>query len=151
MKTLEDIFSDFGQLFLRLHRLMDRRMTVAGASLARTKLLFYLDQEGPLRSTDIASFFGLSPRTVTDAIDGLERDGMVVRKPDLNDRRARLVAITPAGKLALEATGPLRLELIDHALGVLTKEERRQFAALIDKMSQAVALLERPESSGEHS
>ena len=42
MNSTESLASTFFQLFLRVHRLMDRRMAEQGASLARTKLLLFL-------------------------------------------------------------------------------------------------------------
>jgi len=75
MSDLEPLVSAFAELYLDLMRTVDRRMADQGASLARTKLLLCLQKRGPLRATDIAEFFNQSPRTVTEAIDRLERDG----------------------------------------------------------------------------
>ncbi|MFN3434510.1 MAG: MarR family winged helix-turn-helix transcriptional regulator, partial [Sphingomonas sp.] len=77
---------------------MNRRMAEQGASLARTKLLLFLDRRGPARAADIADFFDNAPRTVTEAIDGLERDGLVIRSPDAHDRRVKQVSITDRGR-----------------------------------------------------
>jgi DNA-binding MarR family transcriptional regulator len=44
---------------------------------------------------------GISPRTVTGLIDALEADGWVTRSPHPDDRRATIIAITPAAESAL--------------------------------------------------
>ena len=88
MACTENLASDLFSLFLRMHRMMNKRLAEQGASLARTKLLLFLDRRGPSRAADIADFFDQAPRTVTEAIDGLERDGLVVRRPHPPDRRA---------------------------------------------------------------
>lgn len=142
MSKIEPLVICFGRASLRLRRLLDKRMMRQGASLARTKLLMYLDVEGPARSADIADFFTLSPRTVTEAIDGLERAGMVRRDPDPDDRRAKRISITPAGREAIAATEPIRLDLIGRIFGALDEDERRQLAALLDKLTAALALEE---------
>jgi DNA-binding MarR family transcriptional regulator len=139
----DEISSEFGRLFLRLHRLMDRRMAEEGASLAATKLLLLLERQGPKRATDIADFFGQAPRTVTEAIDGLERKGLVEREPDPLDRRAKRISLTPAGATALQATQPLRLALIERVFGVLSGEEQAQLSALLGKLGQALEEAER--------
>ncbi len=42
MSASEPLASSLFSLFLRMHRLMNRRMADQGASLARTKLLLFL-------------------------------------------------------------------------------------------------------------
>lgn len=87
MACTENLASDLFSLFLRMHRMMNKRLAEQGASLARTKLLLFLDRRGPSRAADIADFFDQAPRTVTEAIDGLERDG-----PSSGDRIPTIVA-----------------------------------------------------------
>ena len=143
MSDLEPLAHELGRLFLRLHRLMDRRMAQQGASLARTKLLLFLEREGGnARAADIADFFGHAPRTVTEAIDALERDGLVRRDPDPVDRRVKRVSITDAGRAAAAATEPMRLRLVEQVFGVLDDAEQKQLGLTLSKLSQAVDRLE---------
>jgi len=143
MTELEPLASDLFRLFLRMHRLMDRRMADQGASLARTKLLLYLAKHGPARAADIAEFFDNAPRTVTEAIDGLERDGLVTRTPDGRDRRVKQVSITEQGRRVTGETEPLRQDLINGVFGTLMAEERRNLGGSLTKM---LAALDRQEA-----
>jgi DNA-binding MarR family transcriptional regulator len=139
MNRLEALFADLARVFLRSHRLLDRRMTAEGASLARTKLLLYLEgEEGEARAADIAEFFGLAPRTVTEALDGLERADMVRREPDPQDRRVKRLSITEAGLAATAATEPLRVALVEQIFGVLDDAERGQLEAILVKLAAAI-------------
>jgi DNA-binding MarR family transcriptional regulator len=138
MCQLDTLSSGFGKLFLRMHRLLDRRMAQNGASLSRTKLLMMAEKEGPTRAIDMAEMYGLAPRTVTEALDGLERDGLVRREPDAVDRRVKRVIITREGRRAIEATEPLRVEMIDRIFGRLSPEERSQLRHIVDKLTAAV-------------
>ena len=61
-----------------MRRLIDAHLAAQGASMARLKLLAFIAEQ-PRRSTDIASFFDQAPRTVTQAIDSLEQNGLVSR------------------------------------------------------------------------
>jgi DNA-binding MarR family transcriptional regulator len=139
MTDLDQLSTEFGSLFLRMHRLLDRRMSASGASLARTKLLMYVDRHGPARAADIADLFGLAPRTVTEALDGMERDGLVLREPDARDRRVKRISITPAGKRAIETTEPLRAKLVDLVFGTLDPQEAAQLSGIVAKLAAAVA------------
>ncbi|KPL66883.1 MarR family transcriptional regulator [Erythrobacter sp. SG61-1L] len=138
MSELEPLVSAYAELYLQLMRTMDRRMADQGASLARTKLLLCLQKRGPLRATDIADFFSQSPRTVTEAIDGLERDGLVERKPDPDDRRAKFINVTEKGLEAAAKTEPLRRQLIDQTFGTLDDDERATLLRLLNKASASL-------------
>lgn len=138
MACSEDLASTLFGLLLRMQRLMNRRMAEQGASLARTKLLLFLQRRGPARAADIAEFFDNAPRTVTEAIDGLERDGLVIRSPDARDRRVKQVSITDQGARVIADTEPLRKGLIDGVFGALDAAERAQLAAILDKLLPAL-------------
>jgi len=57
---------------------------------------------GSLRSQlEIAQSVGLDKTTLVATIDDLERHALVLRKPDPDDRRARILEITAAGEALL--------------------------------------------------
>jgi len=133
----EDLLTDIARLHAMLRRRFDRAMMEQGASLARTKMLLVIRAEGgSLRAADIADRFGLAPRTVTEALDGLEREGLIVREPDPADRRAKRLKITPAGEAAVAVTEPLRKQLAKEVMGVLDRDELIRVHAAIRKLLQ---------------
>ena len=138
----------FGGVFLRLSRLLDRRMARQGASLARTKVLLLIQKQGPVRAADIAEMFSLAPRTVTDTVDGMERQGLVRREPDDRDRRVKRIHLTDAGRDALAATEPLRHELVSQIMGTLSETEQAEFSRLLEKLEVALAKEETAEAIG---
>jgi DNA-binding MarR family transcriptional regulator len=146
MSDLEPLVSEYARLYLKLMRTLDRRMAEEGASLARTKLLICLQKNGPMRGTEIAEFFNQSPRTVTEALDGLEVKGLVVREQDPTDRRAKLVRITAKGEAAVRTTEPLRQRILEQTFGVLDEGERRDLHRLLEKVSGALSELSAEES-----
>ncbi|AGH49697.1 MULTISPECIES: MarR family winged helix-turn-helix transcriptional regulator [Sphingomonadales] len=121
--------------YLRTHRLLDGLMKDTGASFARARLLGYIHKEGPVRSTDIAESMAYAPRTVTVAIDALEREGLVRRDQDPADRRAKYISITDAGLAALCAAEPTKQRFVDSLYRALTDEEALQLARLIGKLN----------------
>lgn len=135
MVHLENLVSRYAEVYALLMRTADRRMAERGASLARTKLLLCLNKRGPLRGTDIADILSQSPRTITEAVDGLEKAGLVQREADPTDRRAKLVRITAEGADAVDKTEPLRRELIEQTFGVLDAAERAELARILDKLA----------------
>jgi DNA-binding MarR family transcriptional regulator len=128
MVDQDHIASCFGGVYLRLARLLDRRMARQGASLARTKVLLLIRRQGSVKAADIAEMFSLAPRTVTDTLDGMERQGLIRREPDAHDRRVKRILLTDAGSEALSATEPMRRELIGQIIGALTADEQQEEA-----------------------
>jgi len=133
-----DALRDF---YLRSHRAVDRIMTAQGASFARAKLLAHIAREGPLRSADLALAMDYAPRTVTEAIDGLERDGLARREPDPEDRRAKRISLTPAGTAAAKAAGASRQHFIETIFSALTSKEREEIVRLVGKLNDRLASL----------
>jgi DNA-binding MarR family transcriptional regulator len=55
------------------------------------------------RLTDLAAWAGMTRPSMAQLVDQLEADGLLERRPDPTDRRAKLVALTPAGWEAIRA------------------------------------------------
>lgn len=140
-ERLRKIATSFGWTWYRMRRLIDAHLSAHGASMARLKLLAFLAEE-LRRSTDIASFFDHAPRTVTQAIDGLEQNGLVLRAPVPGDRRAKLVQITAAGRAMLEQGLPLYDGIVARTFGSLTEEELAGLDAAILHLDRVVDRLE---------
>ena len=72
----------------------------------RTFAVLAMVAAGSVRSQlEIAQSVGLDKTTLVATIDDLERRALVLRKPDPDDRRARIVEITATGQALLEAAG----------------------------------------------
>ena len=77
-------------------RVHERLLQLAGVRLDRAgaTLLFKLSASGEsLRVTDLAEMLGVDTPTVTRKVQQLERDGMVVRQSDPDDRRASRIGL----------------------------------------------------------
>jgi len=138
-----------GEFYVGIHRAMDRLMKANGASFARTKLLLYIKRNGAMRAIDISEAFGHAPRTTTEAIDGLERDGLVRRDPDPLDRRAKRISVTPLGLAAVDASEPVRQAFLREVFVALDEAERETLAALLDKLTAQLATLDRGDASAD--
>jgi DNA-binding MarR family transcriptional regulator len=128
----------------RLKRVVDEAMQGAGLSMARAKLLDRLITQGPMRQQALADCFGFAPRSITDMVDGLERDGLAERLDDPGDRRAKLVRITPAGEVAVNAALRVRDELIQHIFGVLSPADRAELARLLVVLDKTLGTVPDP-------
>lgn len=126
---------DAGQAYMeihhQLHRVVDQAMAAEGLSLARAKVLMRLDLHGSMNQATLAGLLGFAPRSVTETVDGLERDGLVTRTEDPNDRRARIVALTDSGQTASQTAMTVRKKVMNQIFGVLEPAERAQLYSLL--------------------
>lgn len=96
--------SVIGRLFRlapQLVDLLDLGAREYGMGFARGRVLWALGDSGPVLMRALSQALGISPRTVTGLVDGLEADGWVTRTPHPQDRRATLISLTPAAESAL--------------------------------------------------
>lgn len=137
--TAQEALRDF---YWRSQRLLDRVSAAHGASTARMRLMAQIASEGPVRFVDLVEAFGFAPRTITDAVDALEADGLLERKPDPVDRRAKRISLTAAGEVMLKTVRPVQRKFCDQLFEVLTDKEREQFTALLGRLNQRLNELE---------
>ncbi|WP_259471866.1 MarR family winged helix-turn-helix transcriptional regulator [Streptomyces shenzhenensis] len=107
----------------RVRQAVDQHMAAAGLSLSRTKTLRLLAERGTLHQAELAEALGQAPRSVTQALEALERLDLIARTTDPQDRRRKIVTPTGKGRAALTA-GEQRLRQLFGSL------DGRQLAAL---------------------
>ncbi|MEC3978462.1 MarR family winged helix-turn-helix transcriptional regulator [Amycolatopsis sp. H20-H5] len=82
------------------------RAQQSGGELPLTRVaasvLANLRHGGPLTVTALAAIEGLQPQSLTRVLHTLTAEGRVSRSPDDHDRRAQRLAITSAGRAALD-------------------------------------------------
>ncbi|TME56764.1 MAG: MarR family transcriptional regulator [Chloroflexi bacterium] len=89
----------------RMHQMMERWADQHGLSEGRFQILVRLHHQADGRMTmgDLAGMLDVAPRTVTGLVDNLERDRLVKRVDDPNDRRAVHAEITDQGRERVKA------------------------------------------------
>src|SRR5260370_16907001 len=119
------------------HNRTNARMSAAGLSLARFRVLSALQSAGRIRMNELRAALGVVPRTVTTIIDALEKEGMVVRLPDPADRRATLLEITQEGLSQLRRFRAMHDSAAAELFDVLTAAERHQLGGLLRRLQAA--------------
>lgn len=73
---------------------------------------------GRMRMGDLSSALGVTARNITTIVDALEREGLLVRKPDPTDRRAILLELTEKGHAHVEHIHAVQSDLAERAFAV---------------------------------
>lgn len=103
----------FGFLLADITRLaraeMDRRTEAAGLGLTpgEGRTLFHVARAGAVRQNVLAERMAVEAMTVSSALDRLEARGLIERRPDPDDRRAKLVHLTAGGEDVLTSIQPV--------------------------------------------
>ncbi|QDU40835.1 DNA-binding transcriptional repressor MarR [Maioricimonas rarisocia] len=93
-------------------------------SVEESALLMVLVESGqPLRRGEFAEIMLRDKTTITRQLDGLERKGLVRRKPDPSDGRAVLITPTPKGRRQIDRLLPQSRELRESLKRGLSAEE----------------------------
>ncbi|HEX2778747.1 MAG TPA: hypothetical protein VHM30_04555, partial [Gemmatimonadaceae bacterium] len=72
-------------------------------------------------------------------VDNLERAGLVRRGADEDDRRVRVVQLTPGGKRVIERVFPRHAARVTELMSALTRDEQRELGRLCRKLGLAAA------------
>jgi DNA-binding MarR family transcriptional regulator len=84
-----------------MRTMMDRWLERHDMSEGRLSVLWRLRAKGEMTLGDLAESLDVSPRNITGLVDHLEKDSLVERFPDPEDRRATRVRLGAAGKQKL--------------------------------------------------
>jgi len=90
-----------------------------GMTRAKWAVLARLDRFEGLKQTELAEMLDLQPITLTRLLDGLANNGLIERRPDPDDRRAKRLFLTPAARPLLERLTALGEDLMETALAGL--------------------------------
>ncbi|CAH2715975.1 hypothetical protein BACCIP111895_03159 [Neobacillus rhizosphaerae] len=101
------------------------------------------EKDYEMKLSEISQRLQVTPPTVTQIINNLEKDGLVERTVDPEDRRAVKIKLTPTG---MEATAKARIRFTETFTGLidyLGEEESEQFADLLTKVQHYFSELNR--------
>ena len=112
---------------IHLLRQLRKEDDASGLSAPRLSALSVVVFGGPLTLGELARAEQVKPPTITRIVTGLEKDGLLTRRGDLQDRRLTRFEATPKGRRVLTAGRERRVEKLAR---VIEKLEGEQLAEL---------------------
>ncbi len=97
-------------------------------------VLATLERHAPISQTTLSALIAYDRATIGGVIDRLDAKGWLGRTLDPDDRRLRLLGLTPAGRTVLRDIHPLVASVQERLLAPLSADERRQFETLCLKL-----------------
>ena len=113
--------------------------SIAGLGLCQSDfgVMEALLHKGPLPVKALGEKVLLTSGSMTAAIDRLERRGWVMRGDDPQDRRSRIVRLTPEGRKTIQALFRTHERDMEQAASKLSHNERAELMRLLRKLGKA--------------
>lgn len=123
----------------KLEKYIGQRLEEHGVNMAQSFILFALMENNGITLTEIGSRTQIENSSLTTMVDRLEKEGLVERRLDAQDRRVIRIFITPGGsglgQRVLDEGRELNRYLQDNLEGA-----GDQFLKSLEKISQSLDL-----------
>lgn len=103
------------------------------------RVLEVLLHKGPLPVNTIGPIVSLTPGSISVAVERLVEKGLVSRVGSAEDRRVRMVALTPAGKNLIVAAFKTHAVQMRRVFSELSAEELRDFEMALKRIGKRAA------------
>ena len=128
-KKSDELYEALGEFFQRIFSMGESgsldRMIELDVSFTQARTMFLLAHtDGPLPITEIAAQLGLSVAATGRNVDQLVKLGIVERQENPDDRRVKLVSLSPAG-----------FEIADQQI----EQKRRAVRTFVERLSSTEA------------
>ncbi len=104
--------------------------------------------EGESRATHLAERLGVSAPVLSRHIADLEEQGYVIRRPDPDDGRAQLVALSPAGADKLRRIEEHRAATLQGYLSDWSQDDAEDTARILARLSDSLKQSARATAAG---
>jgi MarR family transcriptional regulator, 2-MHQ and catechol-resistance regulon repressor len=120
---------------LMAHSVESLDLSRTGLGDSDFRVLEVLLHKGPLPVNTIGPKVWLTPGSISVAVDRLEKKALVKRK-NTDDRRVRLVELTPKGRALISKIFRNHVVAMEEAAAVLSKDERLILLRLLKKLGK---------------
>jgi MarR family transcriptional regulator for hemolysin len=122
-----------------------------GITRAQWAVLARLDRFEGLKQSELAEMLDLQPITLTRLLDRLSDSGLIERRSDPNDRRAKRLFLTPSARPLLEQLGALGEAMMGEALNGVSRDSVEQIVAQLAVVKENLrqAIQQRPTAAAE--
>lgn len=115
--------------------LLERRLSLAGASFGNWTVLAVLESRGPMIQRALAAALGIEGPTLTRHLDRLEELGLIRRNRTGADRRYALTELTPAGHALCHELDAIARAANDQLLAGFSSEEIAQLKNMLQRLT----------------
>jgi DNA-binding MarR family transcriptional regulator len=123
---------DVVPVVMRTIRAELRRHRTADLSVPQFRTLAFIDRCADASLSDVAEHIGLTLPSMSKIVDGLVARKLVTRQTHATDRRRMMLALTPRGQTALQASREATRACLAEDLTGLTERQRETIAQALE-------------------
>jgi DNA-binding MarR family transcriptional regulator len=125
----------FARIHLNHSRITQRMLKDYKLTLPQFSVLESLYHLGDMNISKVLEKTLATAGNMTVVIKNLEREALIERCPEQEDKRSHNLKITEKGKQLIEQVFPIHLEQISHEFINLTTEDKEEMVRLMRKLS----------------
>lgn len=119
-----------------LHRALNNELAPTGITYRQTQVIGWLVIEGELTLSDLAGRMMIEPPTLVGILERMERTGWIARVGCEDDRRRKLIRLTPAAEPVWERIVECIYRVRATAFAGLEPEQVEQFKVLLRQIHE---------------
>ena len=131
---------EFGFILNDVARLLrtyaDYKAAQFGITRAQWAVLVRMERSEGLNQTELADMLDLQPITLTRLLDKLSDSGLIERRPDPGDRRAKRLFLTPAARPLLKRLAELGEETMTSTLAGIDPESIAKMVSQLARVKE---------------
>lgn len=135
-KISSELYDALQKLNRHIHRSRHREMMVKeGIHRGQMKLLLLISENDGIIQRDLAEMLDMRPSSLTEMLSNLEKNSLIRREQDENDRRVMHVYLSESGKELLDEIRKANSKLPDLVFNCLTIEDKEKMLEIVNKVN----------------
>lgn len=135
-KISSELYDALQKLNRYIHRSRHREVNLKdGIHRGQRKLLLLISENDGIIQRDLAEMLDMRPSSLTEMLSHLEKNSLIKREQDENDRRVMHVYLSEEGKGLLEEIRKVNSRLPDSIFNCLTTEDKEKMLEIINKVN----------------
>lgn len=131
-KLVRELFSFSNQL----HQKVAQSHHTHSSYVGRGRILYLLAQHDYVYQNQLAKLAKIKPGSLTQILEKMEKEGLIVRQRDQNDRRLIYVRLSQKGKGQVARNEQYHRDFQRYITSPLTEDEIKQFTTTLEKIRE---------------
>ena len=138
MEQEETVDYNIRKTWYNITKMYNRTATEYMASMALGMIILNIDISEGTPSTQLGPNMGMEATSLSRSLNKLEAAGVILRRPDPNDKRKALIHLTPLGMDWREVAKRVVVEFNEKIQSNFNKEEMDTFFKILKKINNII-------------
>ncbi|GAA0769413.1 MarR family transcriptional regulator [Clostridium subterminale] len=117
----------------------NRRLQENGTTRVQWIALFYIGKAGEISQKELSDYMDIKESSMVRLIDRMEKEELVERRKDSEDRRITKIILTDRGKFLKEELMPIGQEFQNDVVKGISKENLEVFKEVLQRMTYNIS------------